>query len=121
MLAAVPQDLGSKLEPAELFHEVLEHRWFVSEKAGHEIPIEQAARQYVNDVLQGLPDEAISLVGDSMGQLSNPYDPSQGYVDDDDSVPYDPWEDGNEAPDADEPEAREFLDITSLRNKANKA
>ena len=32
-----------KLEPAELFHEVLEHRWYMSERAGHDIPIDRRA------------------------------------------------------------------------------
>ena len=35
------------LEPAEVFHEVLEHRWYMSEKAGHDVPIEDAISDYV--------------------------------------------------------------------------
>ena len=34
---------AAKLEPAELYHEVLEHRWFLSEAAGAEVSIEEAA------------------------------------------------------------------------------
>nr|WP_239579239.1 DUF4032 domain-containing protein [Microlunatus panaciterrae] len=118
VLAAVPRELGSKLEPAELFHEVLEHRWFLSEQAGHEVPLREAAESYVTTVLHRLPDEALALGGvDTMGPLANPYDPSQGFEDDDDSKPYDPWEDGAQAPDADEPDAREYLDIAALRGK----
>ena len=45
----VPRDLAGKLEPAELFHEVLEHRWYLSERAGHDMPIEDAIRDYVVD------------------------------------------------------------------------
>ena len=37
--ARVPRDLAGKLEPAELFHEVLEHRWYLSERARHDVPI----------------------------------------------------------------------------------
>lgn len=58
----VPRELGSKLEPAELFHEVLEHRWYLSERAGHDIPIEDAIRDYVKTVLPSKPDEA-TVVG----------------------------------------------------------
>ncbi|HEV7145534.1 MAG TPA: DUF4032 domain-containing protein, partial [Pedococcus sp.] len=47
----VPRDLASKLEPAELFHEVLEHRWYLSERAGHDVPIEDAIQDYVATVL----------------------------------------------------------------------
>ena len=40
VVRAVPRDLRGKLEPAEVFHEVLEHRWFLSEQAGHDVGIE---------------------------------------------------------------------------------
>lgn len=59
---AVPRDMAGKLEPAELFHEVLEHRWYMSERAGHDVPIEDAIRDYVATVLPGKPDEA-TVVG----------------------------------------------------------
>ena len=58
----VPRDLAGKLAPAELFHEVLEHRWYMSERAGHDIPIEDAIRDYVATVLPSKPDEA-TVVG----------------------------------------------------------
>ena len=32
-VAAVPDDLHGRLPAAEVFHQVLEHRWFLSEKA----------------------------------------------------------------------------------------
>ncbi len=37
VVQSVPTELRAKLEPAELYHEVLEHRWFLSERAGAEI------------------------------------------------------------------------------------
>jgi len=55
-VALVPPELRGKLEPAELFHEVLEHRWFLSEGAGKEVAIEDATRAYVEDVLEQRPD-----------------------------------------------------------------
>jgi tRNA A-37 threonylcarbamoyl transferase component Bud32 len=36
--AMVPAEMRGKLEPAEVFHEILEHRWFLSEQAGHPVP-----------------------------------------------------------------------------------
>jgi hypothetical protein len=57
----VPRDLNRKLEPAEVFHEVLEHRWFLSEQAGHEVDTMEAARSYVYDVLSAKPDEKLAL------------------------------------------------------------
>jgi tRNA A-37 threonylcarbamoyl transferase component Bud32 len=55
-VALVPPELRGKLEPAELFHEVLEHRWFLSESAGAEVGIEEAATDYLAAVLQQRPD-----------------------------------------------------------------
>ena len=37
-MAMVPPEARAKLEPAEIFHEMLVHRWYLSERAGHEIP-----------------------------------------------------------------------------------
>jgi len=119
VIATVPPDLRGKLEPAELYHEVLEHRWFMSEKAGREVSITEAAEGYVATVLSGLPDEAVALSSmESMGPLANPYDPSQGYLDEETDKPYDPWEDDAEP---EEPEPAGYLDIAALRSRAGKA
>src|SRR3954454_8011585 len=116
---SVPREMRKKLEPAELYHEVLEHRWFMGEQAGREIPIEEAAESYMESVLQNLPDEQVALSAmESMGPLANPFDPSQGFADDEAEKPYDPWEEGEDAPDEDEPPATEYLDISALRAKA---
>ena len=61
-MRAVPRDMARKLEAAELFHEVLEHRWYMSERAGHDVPITDALKDYVATVLPGKPDEA-AVVG----------------------------------------------------------
>ncbi|MGY4718526.1 DUF4032 domain-containing protein [Naumannella cuiyingiana] len=122
VLDAVPDDLRSKREPAQIFHEVLDHRWYMSEQAGHEVPILDAAKDYTDTVLRELPDEAMSpdsvLPIEQHGRrLVNPFDPSQGYVDEnDDDRPYDPWEDGTEEPAA--TPAHDYLDIDALRARA---
>lgn len=54
---AVPRELRAKLEPAEIFHEILEHRWYMAEKVGHDVPIEDAIVEYLREVLPGKPDE----------------------------------------------------------------
>jgi Domain of unknown function (DUF4032)/Lipopolysaccharide kinase (Kdo/WaaP) family len=66
VIRTVPRDLTRKLEPAEVFHEVLEHRWYMSEKAGHDIPIEEVITDYVKRVLPGKPDEAAVLGADTV-------------------------------------------------------
>jgi Domain of unknown function (DUF4032) len=44
-----------------VFHEVLEHRWFLSEQAGKEVGTMEAARAYVETVLGSKPDEKLAL------------------------------------------------------------
>ena len=61
---AVPADLRSKLEPAELFHEILEHRWYLSERAGRDVGLEAAVAAYVEGVLRLVPDERKVLAED---------------------------------------------------------
>ena len=62
----VPRNLTRKLEPAEVFHEVLEHRWYLSERAGHDIPIGKVIANYIKYVLPGKPDEAAVLGVDTV-------------------------------------------------------
>ena len=61
VVTAVPKDMRGKLEPAEVFHEVLEHRWFLSERAGRDVGIQEAVRDYVRNVLVDKPDERAVL------------------------------------------------------------
>jgi len=61
VVMAVPRDQRGKLEAAEVFHEVLEHRWFLSEQAGHDIGLLPAAESYVAEVLRHKPDERAVL------------------------------------------------------------
>jgi hypothetical protein len=56
-IAAVPADLRAKLEPAEIFHEILEHRWYLSEEASRDVGLDAAVRSYVDTVLRLAPDE----------------------------------------------------------------
>jgi Domain of unknown function (DUF4032) len=122
VVTSVPAELRAKLEPAELFHEVLEHRWYLSEREGREVPIMDAAESYMNNVLAALPDEAIAMSSmESMGPLANPYDPSQGFADDSAEKPYDPWEDVESPAEEEEPApATAYLDIDALRSRTSK-
>ncbi len=56
-LAKVPTELLAKLEPAQIFHEILEHKWYLSEKQGSEVDIFLATESYVRDILQNRADE----------------------------------------------------------------
>lgn len=61
VVRAVPRELRGKLEGPEIFHEVLEHRWYLSEQRGREVDIVEAAKSYVDDVLRHKPDEHVVL------------------------------------------------------------
>ncbi|MEA2419727.1 MAG: hypothetical protein QOE60_1933 [Thermoleophilaceae bacterium] len=54
---AIPPELAGRLAPAEVFHEVLEHRWFLSERAGRDVGTRAAARSYFATVLPQTPKE----------------------------------------------------------------
>ena len=84
VLEAIPADLTAKLEPAEIFHEVLEHRWFLSEAAGHEVSLDEAVQSYIATVLRFRPDEQALLDPDLMGNgLMNAEDQFDPAIDDD--------------------------------------
>jgi hypothetical protein len=58
---AVPRQLRGKLETAELYHEILEHRWYLSEQRGADVGLAEAVRSYVKTVLVHKPDEQAVL------------------------------------------------------------
>jgi len=70
VVRSVPKDQRGKLEPAEVFHEVLEHRWFLSEQAGHDVGLPVAADSYVREVLARKPVEQ-AVLGARIGQPSD--------------------------------------------------
>jgi hypothetical protein len=55
VVAATPVSLRGRLAPAEIFHEILEHRWYLSEEAGRDIGTTAAARSYFETVLPDIP------------------------------------------------------------------
>jgi hypothetical protein len=46
-----------ELAPAEVFHEVIEHKWFLSERAGRDVGVPEAVADYVERVLAAAPAE----------------------------------------------------------------
>ncbi len=114
---AIPEDLTGKRDPAQFFHEMLDYRWYQSQRENRNVPTDEAVQGYIHDVLRGLPDEhlgALEPAGER--ELLNKYDPSMGFADEqDEAPPYDPWED--QANDPDIPLATGF-DIEALRRKA---
>jgi hypothetical protein len=61
VLRVVPHELRGKLTGPEIYHEVLENRWYLSEQSGAEVGTIDAARSYVENVLRHKPDEEAVL------------------------------------------------------------
>jgi hypothetical protein len=55
VVAAIPATLRGRLAPPEIFHEILEHRWYMSEAAGRDVGTTAAARSYFDTVLPSVP------------------------------------------------------------------
>jgi tRNA A-37 threonylcarbamoyl transferase component Bud32 len=61
-IASIPPELLDKRAAAEIFHEILEHRWFLSERAGKDVGLQKATKSYVDQVLREAPDEKLPLI-----------------------------------------------------------
>ncbi len=60
IMSAIPADLRGRLDDAEIFHEILEHRWFLSEAAGRDIGTTAAATDYLAQVLPAVPGDLVA-------------------------------------------------------------
>ncbi len=63
-LDAIPADLRAKLYDAELYHQILDHLWFMSEAAGADVGIDTAVHDYIDRVLKATPDERVIIEAD---------------------------------------------------------
>lgn len=76
----IPPEYRALIEPAQFFHEVLNHRWYMAEKAGHDVStqlaVEDYIKQYLQDyrvdtrVIRAITEEADSGVLDDRNQTS---------------------------------------------------
>lgn len=62
VILAIPKEMTGKLEPAEIYHQVLEHRWYLSEAQKRDVPVEEAVQDYVVNVLSKRRDEEALLM-----------------------------------------------------------
>ncbi len=70
--ALAPPESVELIEAPELYHDVLVHRWLLSERAGHEIDFWDAARDYVENIVPARVRAlaaAEARAGDDTGQL----------------------------------------------------
>jgi hypothetical protein len=61
VIRAIPKDLKGRLEPAEVFHQLLDHRWFLSQNQDRDVPLAEAVSSYVETVLRFRRDEATMI------------------------------------------------------------
>ncbi len=76
-IAAIPDDLRTRMADAEAFHQILEHRWYLSEAAGRDVGMNAAVTRYVTDVLPLAPEEEAILpghLGDVLDVMELPLD-----------------------------------------------
>jgi hypothetical protein len=71
-LDLVPPELRVKLPDAELFHEISEHRWLLSEQRGEDVGRAAAVTSYIASVLRDLPDTRVDL---SSGPPTEEFEP----------------------------------------------
>ncbi|WP_425462237.1 DUF4032 domain-containing protein [Micromonospora pisi] len=76
VVRAVPAHLRRKLEPAELFVQIIEHRWRLSEEAGRDVGLAPAVQSFMADVLVHRPDEQ-AVLGVPIQAAQNPVEPAQ--------------------------------------------
>ena len=61
VVRAIPRELAGKLEPAQLYHEYLEHRWYMAQQVGHDVSRDEALTSYVHNILPSKRDEAVLI------------------------------------------------------------
>ena len=59
VVTAIPDEDRARLEPTEVFHEVIEHKWYLSEKEGHDVGVDRALESYLSTVLPATPAEKV--------------------------------------------------------------
>ena len=71
VIRAIPKELKGKLEPAEMFHQLLDHRWYLSQNQNRDVPLAEAVSSYVDTVLRHRRDEA-TVIGPATGTVTVP-------------------------------------------------
>ena len=61
VIEQVPADLRGRVEPAQMFHEILEHRWYLGEKAGQDLGLDFATQEYITKILPFRTDSATNV------------------------------------------------------------
>ena len=71
IITAIPKNMTGKLEAAEIYHQVLEHRWFMSQNLGREVDSTEAVNSYITNVLAHRREEE-ALIEPTTGSITLP-------------------------------------------------
>ena len=72
VVRAIPRDLRTKLEPAEVFYQLLHHRARLSRAQDRDVSLAEALSVYIDDVLVHRRDEA-TVMGPPTGTITPPH------------------------------------------------
>jgi hypothetical protein len=71
VIRAIPRELRGKLEAAEIFHQLLDHRWYLSQNEARDVPLAEAVSSYIDTVLRHRRDEA-TIIDPPTGTFTAP-------------------------------------------------
>ena len=57
-----PDHMRGRVERAQMFHEILENRWYLSEKVGYDVGLEEATDNYCSEILPLRRDSGVDVV-----------------------------------------------------------
>ncbi len=58
----VPAEMRGRVERAQMFHEILENRWYLSEKVGHDVGLDEATDNYCAEILPLRRDSGVDVL-----------------------------------------------------------
>lgn len=86
VVRAIPKELRGKLETPEMYHQLLEHRWYLSQNQARAIPLAEALSSYIDTVLRHRRDEATVIAPPTESISLPPLDTSEIEIVDDGTV-----------------------------------
>ena len=100
----IPPEYRNQIEPAQFFHEVLTHRWYLAEAAGHDVSMGAAVQSYIEEYLPDYRIDTQVMKAIVEEQDSGVVDDRESYDADDpvhaggtEGQPYDPEDDPDAA------------------------
>ena len=60
-ISRIPEDMRGRVEHAQMFHEILENRWYLSEHKGSDVGLDFATDNYVSEILPYRRDSGVEV------------------------------------------------------------